>query len=55
MKKTALFIALLIVMASCTSTKSTLKNVDNNAPIPRLTTEQYFCNYRIQQRQKIRL
>jgi hypothetical protein len=42
MKKTALFIALLIGMTSCTSTKSTLKNVDNNAPIPRLTPNNTF-------------
>jgi hypothetical protein len=42
MKKTVLFIALLIGMASCTSTKSTLKNVDNNAPIPRLTPNNTF-------------
>jgi hypothetical protein len=42
MKKTALFIALLIGMASCTSTQSTLKNVDNNAPIPRLTANNTF-------------
>ena len=32
MKKTALFIILLITAASCISTKSTLKNVDDNAP-----------------------
>jgi hypothetical protein len=42
MKKTALFIALLIGMASCTSTQSTLKNVDNDAPIPRLTANNTF-------------
>lgn len=32
MKKTALFIFLLITVTSCISTKSTLKNVDDNAP-----------------------
>ncbi|MFB9080043.1 2-dehydro-3-deoxyphosphooctonate aldolase [Flavobacterium procerum] len=32
MKKTVLFIILLIAMTSCVSTKSTLKNVDDNAP-----------------------
>ncbi|MCP2025719.1 hypothetical protein L1276_000859 [Flavobacterium sp. HSC-32F16] len=32
MKKTALFIILLIAVTSCISTKSTLKNVDDNAP-----------------------
>ncbi len=42
MKKAALFIALLIGITSCTSTKSTLKNVDNNAPIPRLAPNNTF-------------
>jgi hypothetical protein len=32
MKKTALLIALCICMTSCTSTKSTIKNIDNDAP-----------------------
>lgn len=32
MKKTALFIILLLTVSSCISTKSTLKNVDDNAP-----------------------
>jgi len=32
MKKLALFIVLLITASSCVSTKSTLKNVDDNAP-----------------------
>lgn len=32
MKKIALFIVLLITATSCVSTKSTLKNVDDNAP-----------------------
>jgi len=32
MKKIALFIILLITATSCVSTKSTLKNVDDNAP-----------------------
>lgn len=42
MKKTVLFVALLIVTASCVSTKSTLKNVDNNAPIPVLSKDNTF-------------
>lgn len=42
MKKTVLFVALLIVTASCVSTKSTLKNVDNNAPIPMLSKDNTF-------------
>lgn len=32
MKKKALLIALLISITSCTSTKSTIKNIDDNAP-----------------------
>lgn len=32
MKKLALFIVLLVTASSCVSTKSTLKNVDDNAP-----------------------
>ncbi|OIV41763.1 2-dehydro-3-deoxyphosphooctonate aldolase [Flavobacterium johnsoniae] len=32
MKKTALFIILILTATSCISTKSTLKNVDDNAP-----------------------
>lgn len=42
MKRIVPFIALLIVTASCISTKSTLKNVDDNAPIPTLTKENTF-------------
>lgn len=42
MKKTVLFITLLIVCASCASTKSTLKNVDNNAPNLRITDQNTF-------------
>jgi len=36
------FIALLIIATSCVSTQSTLKNVDNNAPVPKLTKEDTF-------------
>ena len=36
MKKIVSFIALLLLATSCISTKSTLKNVDDNAPIPQL-------------------
>ena len=32
MKKAILFVTLLLLSASCVSTKSTLKNVDDNAP-----------------------
>jgi hypothetical protein len=42
MKKSLLYIALLIVCVSCVSTKSTLKNVDNNAPALTLTNENTF-------------
>jgi len=43
MKKIVPFIALLIVMSSCMSTKSTLKNVDDNAPVPTLTKDNTFA------------
>jgi hypothetical protein len=42
MKKTVLFIALLIVSASCVSSKSTLKNVDDNAPVLTLSPNNTF-------------
>ena len=42
MKKTVLFIALLIVTASCVSSKSTLKNVDDNAPVLTLSPNNTF-------------
>lgn len=42
MKKSLLFIAILICATSCVSTKSTLKNVDDNAPNPKLTAENTF-------------
>nr|WP_315255845.1 2-dehydro-3-deoxyphosphooctonate aldolase [uncultured Flavobacterium sp.] len=34
MKKTVLFIALLLIITSCGSIKSSIKNVDNTAPVP---------------------
>ena len=42
MKKTALLIAILISIASCTSTKSTIKNIDNNAPNLQLAENNTF-------------
>lgn len=42
MKKTALFIALLIVTVSCVTSKSTLKNVDDNAPVLTLSQNNTF-------------
>lgn len=42
MKKLLVFIAILLFSASCVSTKSTLKNVDDNAPNPKLTAENTF-------------
>jgi hypothetical protein len=42
MKKTLSFIALLILCASCVSTKSALKNVDDNAPALILSNENTF-------------
>jgi hypothetical protein len=42
--KTKYFLLLLLTVAfaSCVSTKSTLKNVDDNAPIPKLTADNTF-------------
>lgn len=42
MKKSILFVTLLLLSASCVSTKSTLKNVDNNAPDLHLSRENTF-------------
>ncbi len=40
--KYLILVSIMILTASCISTKSTLKNVDDNAPIPRLTTDNTF-------------
>jgi len=40
--RTLLFLCAAFATLSCTSTKSTLKNVDDNAPIPKLTKENTF-------------
>ena len=42
MKKILPFISLLLLFTSCISTQSTLKNVDDNAPIPRLENNNTF-------------
>ena len=42
MKKIVHFVVLLILTSSCMSTKSTLKNIDDNAPIPILTKDNTF-------------
>ena len=42
MKKIISFIVLLISVASCTSTKSTIKNIDNNAPNLQLVENNTF-------------
>ncbi|MFV8373125.1 2-dehydro-3-deoxyphosphooctonate aldolase [Flavobacterium sp. LB2P74] len=42
MKKSILLIALLISMASCSSTQSTLKNTDDNAPNLSLSQDNTF-------------
>jgi hypothetical protein len=42
MKKTVAFIFLLITSVSCISTKSTLQNVDDNAPIPQISGNNTF-------------
>ena len=42
MKKTVLLIALLISITSCTSTKSTIKNINNDAPNLQLVENNTF-------------
>lgn len=42
MKKIIACIALAFVSISCVSTKSTIKNIDDNAPIPKLTKDNTF-------------
>lgn len=42
MKKIVFFIALLSIATSCVSTKSTLKNIDDNAPTPVLLNNNTF-------------
>jgi len=42
MKKYFVFITFLFFASSCVSTKSTLKNVDDNVPIPKLTSNNTF-------------
>jgi hypothetical protein len=42
MKKIALYLILLFIITSCISTKSTIKNVDENAPIPKLIDNSTF-------------
>nr|WP_315173243.1 2-dehydro-3-deoxyphosphooctonate aldolase [uncultured Flavobacterium sp.] len=42
MKKIFGLVASLFLFTSCISTKSTLKNVDNNAPVPQLTKNNTF-------------
>lgn len=40
--KNLFFLFFFILLTSCVSTKSTLKNVDDNAPTPKLTTQNTF-------------
>ena len=42
MKKIGILLSIILLFTSCISTKSTLKNVDNNAPVPRLTRNNTF-------------
>ncbi|WPR70516.1 2-dehydro-3-deoxyphosphooctonate aldolase [Flavobacterium sp. NG2] len=42
MKKNILFLFLSIFTISCVSTRSTLKNIDDNAPTPRLNSQNTF-------------
>lgn len=40
--RNAIILLILVGFTSCVSTKSTIQNVDNNAPIPKLTTNNAF-------------
>ncbi|TDD98715.1 2-dehydro-3-deoxyphosphooctonate aldolase [Flavobacterium cellulosilyticum] len=42
MKKLVPYIALLFIVTSCISTQSTIKNIDDNAPTPRLIDNTTF-------------
>jgi hypothetical protein len=42
MKKIILFITLTLFLTSCISTKSTIQNIDNNAPLPQLSKNNTF-------------
>lgn len=42
MKKALFFISILFIAASCVSTKSSIKNIDDNAPIPSLSNNNTF-------------
>lgn len=42
MKKAVIFISILFIAASCVSTKSSIKNIDDNAPIPSLSNNNTF-------------
>ena len=42
MKKALFFISILCLSASCVSTKSSIKNIDDNAPTPRLINSTTF-------------
>jgi hypothetical protein len=42
MKKSILYFGILLFSVSCISTKLTLKNIDNNAPTPKLANATTF-------------
>jgi len=42
MKKIVAFITLIILTTSCVSTKSTIQNIDDNAPIPQISQHNTF-------------
>jgi len=42
MKKLSLLVSFIFLFTSCISTKSTLQNVDNNAPVPQLSKNNTF-------------
>ncbi len=42
MKNSLFLLVFLLILNSCVSTKSTLQNVDDHAPLPKLTSENTF-------------
>ncbi|MFT5251109.1 MAG: hypothetical protein ACI87N_000079 [Flavobacteriales bacterium] len=42
MKKALVYISLLFIVNSCVSTKSSIKNIDDNAPIPSISNNNTF-------------
>lgn len=52
MKKISFTLAIAFAVASCVSTKSTLKTVDENAPLPRISAQNTFILTELSQDKK---